>query len=202
MRGIRGRLWRRGGVPRADARGADRRSGACTDRGARHRVRGGARCLGVLRRRAPYGRRPVRRILDGGRFGNRGATRGRPAAGIACRRRRAPQPARRAMASTQAGSGYWLVASDGGIFCFGDAEFFGSTGAIRLNQPVVGMAATPDGGGYWLVASDGGIFSFGDAHFFGSTGRSPQPAHRRHGRDPRRRRLLVGRLRRWHLLLR
>ena len=43
------------------------------------------------------------------------------------------------------GSGYWLVASDGGIFSFGDAHFYGSTGAIRLNQPVVGMAATPDG---------------------------------------------------------
>ncbi len=68
------------------------------------------------------------------------------------------------------GKGYWLVASDGGIFSFGDAGFYGSTGAIRLTQPVVGMAATPDGKGYWLVASDGGIFSFGDAGFYGSTG--------------------------------
>src|SRR5205807_2556028 len=68
------------------------------------------------------------------------------------------------------GPGYWLVASDGGIFSFGSARFFGSTGAIHLNQPIVGMAATPAGAGYWLVASDGGIFSFGDARFFGSTG--------------------------------
>ena len=74
------------------------------------------------------------------------------------------------MAATPDGQGYWLVASDGGIFSFGDARFFGSTGAIALNRPVVGMAATPDGHGYWLVASDGGIFSFGDARFFGSTG--------------------------------
>jgi hypothetical protein len=66
--------------------------------------------------------------------------------------------------------GYWLVAADGGIFSYGDAHFFGSTGALVLNKPIVGMAATPDGGGYWLVAADGGIFSFGDAHFFGSTG--------------------------------
>ena len=58
----------------------------------------------------------------------------------------------------------------GGSFTFGDARFFGSTGNVRLNQPVVGMAPTPDGGGYWLVASDGGIFAFGDARFFGSTG--------------------------------
>ena len=74
------------------------------------------------------------------------------------------------MAATPDGRGYWLVASDGGIFSFGDAGFYGSTGAITLNRPVVGMAATPDGRGYWLVASDGGIFSFGDARFYGSTG--------------------------------
>ncbi|MGH9267111.1 MAG: Calx-beta domain-containing protein, partial [Acidimicrobiales bacterium] len=65
---------------------------------------------------------------------------------------------------------YWMVASDGGIFSFGDAGFFGSTGDQVLNRPVVGMAATPSGQGYWMVASDGGIFSFGDAGFFGSTG--------------------------------
>jgi uncharacterized membrane protein YgdD (TMEM256/DUF423 family) len=65
---------------------------------------------------------------------------------------------------------YLTVASDGGIFSFGASQFRGSTGALHLNQPIVGMAATPDGGGYWLVASDGGIFSFGDATFSGSTG--------------------------------
>jgi hypothetical protein len=74
------------------------------------------------------------------------------------------------MAGSPDGKGYWLVASDGGIFTFGDATYFGSTGAIHLNQPIVGMAATPDGAGYWLVASDGGIFTFGDAPFLGSTG--------------------------------
>ena len=68
------------------------------------------------------------------------------------------------------GGGYRLVASDGGIFSYGAAAFFGSTGAMRLNRPIVGMVATPSGRGYWLVASDGGIFNFGDAAFFGSTG--------------------------------
>ena len=66
--------------------------------------------------------------------------------------------------------GYWQVASDGGVFTFGAAQFYGSTGSIKLNQPVVGMAATPDGRGYWLVAKDGGIFAYGDAQFYGSTG--------------------------------
>jgi N-acetylmuramoyl-L-alanine amidase len=77
------------------------------------------------------------------------------------------------MASTPDGKGYWLVASDGGIFTFGDAGFYGSTGALTLNTPVVGLASTPDGKGYWLVASDGGIFTFGDAGFYGSEGGAP-----------------------------
>jgi hypothetical protein len=67
-------------------------------------------------------------------------------------------------------AGYWLVASDGGVFSFGSAPFYGSMGGHPLNDPIVGMAATPDGGGYWLVASDGGVFSFGDAAFHGSMG--------------------------------
>jgi len=66
--------------------------------------------------------------------------------------------------------GYWIDAADGGVFSFGNAQFHGSTGGMRLNQPVVGMAATHDAGGYWEVASDGGVFSFGDAQFHGSTG--------------------------------
>jgi hypothetical protein len=72
------------------------------------------------------------------------------------------------MTATPTGGGYWLVAADGGVFSFGDAAFYGSTGGMRLVSPVVGMAATPSGHGHWLVASDGGIFSFGDAPFYGS----------------------------------
>ena len=79
------------------------------------------------------------------------------------------------MASTPDGRGYWLVASDGGIFSFGDAFFYGSTGSLRLNQPVVGMSATPSGHGYWLVAADGGVFAFGDAGFLGSVPGVLQP---------------------------
>ncbi len=66
--------------------------------------------------------------------------------------------------------GYWLLGYDGGIFTYGAAAFYGSTGGMQLNAPVVGMAASPSGRGYWLVARDGGVFSFGDARFYGSTG--------------------------------
>ena len=107
------------------------------------------------------------------------------------------------MAATPDGGGYWLVASDGGIFSFGDARFFGSTGALHLNEPVVGMAATPDGGGYWLVASDGGVFSFGDASVLRlDRGPAPQPTDRGHGRHARRGRVLARGLRRGRLQLR
>ncbi|MGH2690741.1 MAG: DUF11 domain-containing protein, partial [Actinomycetota bacterium] len=67
-------------------------------------------------------------------------------------------------------SSYWMVASDGGVFAFGEAPFSGSMGGIKLNKPMVGIAGTPTGNGYWTVASDGGIFAFGDAAFHGSTG--------------------------------
>jgi hypothetical protein len=36
------------------------------------------------------------------------------------------------------GLGYDLIAADGGVFAFGDATFFGSTGNITLNEPIVG----------------------------------------------------------------
>jgi hypothetical protein len=68
------------------------------------------------------------------------------------------------------GGGYWEVGADGGIFAFGAAHFYGSTGSVHLNKPIVGVEPTPDGGGYWEVASDGGVFAFGDAVFHGSTG--------------------------------
>ena len=77
------------------------------------------------------------------------------------------------MAPAPDGSGYWLVASDGGIFSFGSVSYYGSTGGMALSAPVVGLARTPDGVGYWMVARDGGIFAYGDAGFFGSAGGLP-----------------------------
>ena len=72
------------------------------------------------------------------------------------------------MAATPSGKGYWLVASDGGIFSFGDAAL------LRVDrryppQPTDrrhGDAA--DGRGYLLAAEDGGVFLFGSAQFYGS----------------------------------
>ena len=55
------------------------------------------------------------------------------------------EPSIVAFAAGPSGRGYWLVASDGGIFNYGDAAFLGSTGSIHLNNPIVGMAASPTG---------------------------------------------------------
>jgi hypothetical protein len=78
------------------------------------------------------------------------------------------------ISSTEDGQGYWMAASDGGVFNYGDAGFYGSLGSVRLNQPIVGIAGNNAsiGRGYWMVASDGGVFTFGDAVFHGSHGGS------------------------------
>ena len=75
--------------------------------------------------------------------------------------------------------GYWLVGSDGGVFAFGDAGFYGSVPGIglapagttagrHLNAVVVGVVPSLDDKGYFMVGSDGGVFAFGDAEFEGS----------------------------------
>jgi len=86
-----------------------------------------------------------------------------------------PSPVVQVPCNAPSGSpvGYEMVASDGGIFNYGNLPFCGSTGNLLLTKPVVGDAVTRDGGGYWLVASDGGVFAFGDAAFHGSAGNLP-----------------------------
>jgi hypothetical protein len=68
-------------------------------------------------------------------------------------------------------SGYYEVASDGGLFAY-HAAFHGSMGGTPLNAPVVGMAYDRATGGYWEVAADGGLFAF-NAPFYGSMGGKP-----------------------------
>ncbi len=77
------------------------------------------------------------------------------------------------MASSPSGSGYWLVASDGGIFAYGDARFFGSTGATPPAQPVTGIATTPTGLGYWIATRAGVVYANGDATALGSMASAP-----------------------------
>ena len=43
------------------------------------------------------------------------------------------------MTAMPTGRGYWLLGRDGGIFSFGDAHFYGSTGGIHLHAAVTEM---------------------------------------------------------------
>ncbi len=72
-----------------------------------------------------------------------------------------PQLNALAPASPSPQAGLRAVSTDGNVYTYGDAQFYGSAGGLPLAKPIVGMAATPDGGGYWLVASDGGVFTYG-----------------------------------------
>jgi cell wall-associated NlpC family hydrolase len=67
------------------------------------------------------------------------------------------------MAPNPDGAGYWLVASDGGIFSFGDAAFHGSMGANPTPDPAEKVVPTDSGLGYWVVDQNGTVHPFGDA---------------------------------------
>jgi hypothetical protein len=68
--------------------------------------------------------------------------------------------------------GYRLQGHDGGVFDFGQSQFYGSlpqsqtTGLV--GSPIEATANTYDNGGYWLASASGGVFTYGDANFFGS----------------------------------
>ena len=54
------------------------------------------------------------------------------------------------MAARSDGSGYWLVASDGGIFAY-NVPFFGSLPGSKVNEEATAMRPTFDGNGYMIV---------------------------------------------------
>jgi uncharacterized repeat protein (TIGR01451 family) len=67
--------------------------------------------------------------------------------------------------------GYFMVASDGGVFAFGDAQFAGSCPDIG-GCVGAAVAVLPDasGNGYWLITSTGNVYAFGDAPYLGAPG--------------------------------
>ncbi len=71
---------------------------------------------------------------------------------------------------TPTGNGAWVVGSDGGIFCTGDAQMYGSLPALKVTPaaPVVDAAGSWSGKGYYLLGRDGGVYCFGDAVMYGS----------------------------------
>ncbi len=73
--------------------------------------------------------------------------------------------------------GYFMVASDGGVFAFGDAQFEGSCPGLANGCAGAGVAVMPDasGQGYWLVTATGNVYSFGDASYYGGPGPQSSP---------------------------
>jgi hypothetical protein len=71
---------------------------------------------------------------------------------------------------TPSGQGYTLFGSDGGVFNYGDSNFFGSLAGQALNGLIIGGENTATNLGYWMCGSDGGVFTFGDAMYYGGEG--------------------------------
>lgn len=72
-------------------------------------------------------------------------------------------------AKTTQDRGYWLAGADGGVYSFGQAPFFGSMAATRLNGPVVAIEEDPELG-YWLTDGEGRVRNAGYGGL-GGTGR-------------------------------
>ena len=73
------------------------------------------------------------------------------------------------MVPSSTGQGYFMVASDGGVFAFGDAAFEGSCPAIG-GCAGAAVAVMPDANndGYWLVTATGHVYAFGNAPVLGA----------------------------------
>jgi hypothetical protein len=57
-----------------------------------------------------------------------------------------------------------MVAKDGGVFAFGDADYEGSCASIGgCDGPAVAVVPDATGGGYWLLLSNCAMVPFGDA---------------------------------------
>lgn len=77
--------------------------------------------------------------------------------------------------TTPTGGGYWVADAAGGVFSFGNAQYFGSVpelvqqGKVPARRPrCVDLVAHPNGRGYWLLDAGGGVYAFGAARYRGS----------------------------------
>ena len=119
-------------------------------------------------------------LLDGGRRRRHLLLRRRPVLRVDGR-----QPLNKpivGMAATPTGTGYWMVAADGGIFSFGDAPFYGSMGGTRSTSPSWAWPPHPPARatGWWppTAASSPSATPRSTARWAASA----QPADRGHGR--------------------
>ncbi len=68
------------------------------------------------------------------------------------------------------GSGYWVVARDGGIFAFG-VGFHGSLPGMGMATTAgVRIRAIGEGAGYYILTADGQVHAFGAARSYAAAG--------------------------------
>ena len=77
------------------------------------------------------------------------------------------------LTSTPSGNGYWICKTDGAVFAYGDAQFFGGCnpgGAAPFPAGVTALSieAHPGGQGYWILSSTHQIYAFGAAGYHGA----------------------------------
>ena len=81
------------------------------------------------------------------------------------------------MAARPQDDGYWMTASDGGIFTFGHASFHGSGASQTRAAETVSITASTTGLGYVLLLADGWVLPF----VGGVLAAGPSLAERVHG---------------------
>ena len=93
-----------------------------------------------------------------------------PRSTVRCRRATwCPRPSIVGITATPAGGGYWLVASDGAVFAFGDAVYHGSVtadpaaAASARAHPIVALEVA-NGGGYYEIDDAGTVWAYGATH--------------------------------------
>lgn len=72
------------------------------------------------------------------------------------------------IAITPSGEGYWVLNTNGTVWCYGDATDFGAN--VATSDPVLCASLTshPTEYGFWILRNDGKVFNFGATTHFGS----------------------------------
>jgi hypothetical protein len=78
----------------------------------------------------------------------------------------------------EVGAGYWLVAADGRIYPFGEAQHHGDPAGTLGTAAAVDVEPTPASGGYWVVDDLGRVYAYGDARHLGNAPPGLAPGER------------------------